>query len=143
VSEPIVLRHAETDDLPAVVYVHAASATAGYRSIFGGTDFPADEAAERWRAFPGAIVVAEVNGQVVGFVAFDDVELHALYVAPSHWRSGLGSRLLRAVPESVERLWVLRDNDHARLFYESRGWRPAGEERSAHSTVEALYRRKR
>jgi GNAT superfamily N-acetyltransferase len=139
----IVLRPAETNDLPAVVGVHAASATAAYRSIFGAEDFPADEASDRWRAFPGMIIVAELDGRVIGFVAFDDVELHALYVDPSGWQRGLGSRLLRAVPESVERLWVLRDNDRARGFYENRGWRPAGEERSAYSTVEVLYRRKR
>jgi GNAT superfamily N-acetyltransferase len=139
----IVLRPAEANDLPAVVDVHAASATAAYRSIFPVEDFPADEARDRWLAFPGEIVVAEAHGQVVGFVAFDDVELHALYVTPSSWQRGLGSRLLRAVPEAVDRLWLLRDNDRARRFYESRGWRPAGEERRAYSTVEVLYRRKR
>ena len=53
----------------------------------------------------------------------------AINLAPSVWRRGFGTVLLR---ETVERLrqdfteatlWVLHANDRARKFYETQGWR--------------------
>jgi len=56
-------------------------------------------------------------------------ELTALYVAPTHWRSGCGRALLNAVfAAACSRgfcrltLWVLQSNTRARHFYEAAGF---------------------
>ena len=112
--------------------------------------------AERWttiiaaqEADPGEDVrvwVVERAGLVVGFVATgrsrdDDTdpgtgEVRAIYVAPEAWSTGLGAALLRtAVTDLHARahapliLWVLRDNQRARRFYERAGWREDGAQR--------------
>jgi GNAT superfamily N-acetyltransferase len=65
-----------------------------------------------------------------------DGEIYALYVDPSHWRSGVGRALmegcLRWLGEhhhTTTTLWVLQGNDRARRFYESAGFQPDGAER--------------
>lgn len=80
-------------------------------------------------------VVAERGGRVVGFAQAvsedggEEAELARLYVAPDHWGSGAGTRLLDAVvapltASGVARLWavVAADNDVGRSFYDSRGF---------------------
>jgi GNAT superfamily N-acetyltransferase len=56
-------------------------------------------------------------------------ELAALYVAPEHWRSGVGSALLAVVRRQLlvfghrqAILWVLVGNAPAEKFYERDGW---------------------
>jgi len=83
--------------------------------------------------------VAEEGGRIVGWIsaaASRDAdarpftgEIWAVYVAPDHWRSGIG-RLLCADAEQrlatqgmVEvTLWLLRDNERALRFYQSMGF---------------------
>ncbi len=62
-------------------------------------------------------------------------ELYALYVAPSATGQGIGTALLadavarqRARACHAMTLWVLRDNLHARHFYEASGWYADGAE---------------
>ena len=63
-------------------------------------------------------------------------ELYSIYVLPEHWGSGQGCALFRAAAERLKEqgysgmyLWVLRDNLHARMFYERMGMTPSEEER--------------
>jgi GNAT superfamily N-acetyltransferase len=135
------LRPGQPDDALAVAAVHEAAARVAYAHIFPADQpFPTEPTRRRWRTFAGHLVVAEEEGRLVGFVAFDAAELHALYVLPAYWGWGLGSRLLRAAGP-VGRLWVLRDNARARRFYEGHGWRADGTERVAGGVVEVRYRR--
>ncbi|MFF8014820.1 GNAT family N-acetyltransferase [Streptomyces sp. NPDC007929] len=70
-----------------------------------------------------------------GEVRTDDAELYALYVHPDRVGRGVGRALLT---ESVARcwaaghdrllLWVLKENDRARRFYERAGFRADGAE---------------
>ncbi|MDH5614925.1 MAG: GNAT family N-acetyltransferase, partial [Acidimicrobiia bacterium] len=60
-------------------------------------------------------------------------ELYAMYVEPDHWDGGFGRCLLlgaedrfRASGYENASLWVLRDNQRARRFYEIGGWRTDG-----------------
>ena len=62
-------------------------------------------------------------------------EIYALHVRPVSWRRGLGKRLLDDSKRRLEArgfvgavLWVLRDNQNARRFYETQGWAITGEE---------------
>ncbi|MGW6644708.1 N-acetyltransferase family protein [Streptomyces iakyrus] len=111
-----------------------------------------EEDAERRRAFlsqgDGSVVnlVAEdAGGELVGWachgpyregeVRTEDAELYAIYVHPRHVGQGAGRALLT---ESVARcsaaghgrllLWVLKENDRARRFYERAGFRADGAE---------------
>jgi GNAT superfamily N-acetyltransferase len=133
------LRAARPDESDVVADVHAASATVAFAHIYGGEPFPLARTRERWRTFADRIVVADEAGRVVGFAAFDDAELHALYVLPERQGRGLGDRLLAAAgPVGV--LWVLEGNARGRRFYERRGWRPDGTARMAFGAPELRYR---
>jgi ribosomal protein S18 acetylase RimI-like enzyme len=84
--------------------------------------------------------VAEEAGQVVAFAKAgpwmeDDfgsvAELDELYVEPSRFRQGIGTRLLRFVEAELAAagfdravLWVLKDDRAAQAFYVERGWLP-------------------
>ena len=60
-------------------------------------------------------------------------ELYALYVRPAWWSTGTGRALMERVLARTSdagyrsiRLWVLRDNQRARRFYERAGFAPDG-----------------
>ncbi|MFD5335217.1 GNAT family N-acetyltransferase [Streptomyces hawaiiensis] len=111
-----------------------------------------EEDAERRRTYlsqgDGSVVnlVAEgAGGELVGWachgpyregeVLTGDAELYAIYVHPDQVGQGVGQALLT---ESVARcsaaghgrllLWVLKENDRARRFYERAGFRADGAE---------------
>jgi GNAT superfamily N-acetyltransferase len=143
VTPVVFLRPARLRDLDAIVAVHAAAATTAYADIFDGP-FPREQARKmrRKQLTRGRGVVAEVDGRVVGFaIVGRDGELNGLYVLPELWRTGIGSRLLAAVPEA-RTLSVLRENPIGRAFYERHAWEPEG---TAHEgpegAVELRYRR--
>jgi ribosomal protein S18 acetylase RimI-like enzyme len=92
-------------------------------------------------------LVADQDGTIAAFVRFgptldDDVDpgtgqIYAIYVAPTHWRTGLGRKLNLAALESLRQngflgavLWVLRSNERAQGFYKAMGWNPDGAERT-------------
>jgi ribosomal protein S18 acetylase RimI-like enzyme len=129
-------------DIDAVAEVHVRTWQAGYAGIVPADYLAAlDPAvfAERRRAHarhPGAqTLVAELDGEVIGFVAFgpdrteaERGELYAIYVHPDHWGAGAGRRLIEAAKVRLTadgfadmRLWVLADNARARHFYERAG----------------------
>lgn len=73
---------------------------------------------------------------VIGFCLAGDSdeegwgEVFAIYVHPDHWGEGVGARLLQAGERQLREadheralLWVLRDNQRARHFYERQGWK--------------------
>lgn len=56
-----------------------------------------EQTAQTEGLFDGQLIVAEVDGEVRGFAAFNDGELTWLYVDPSTYRRGIGRALLRHV----------------------------------------------
>ena len=68
--------------------------------------------------------VAEVDGEVVGYIAFNDDWIVHLFVHPDHQGQGHGAALLaRVMADRRERqLWTFQKNMRARWFYEARGW---------------------
>lgn len=84
----------------------------------------------------GRIVVAEVDGDVVGFAIAGpprdddpprDWELSLLYQYPRVHGSGTGQALLdAAVGDRPACLWVAEDNPRAHAFYRRNGFRPDG-----------------
>ena len=125
-----------------------------------------DERIDMWRdriARSGLppVLVAEVDGVVVGFAAFgaersdDDTptgELYAMNVDPASWGRGAGRALLRAATAALSGLgysdavlWVVRENERARSLYESEGWGADGgvvtEEVLGATVTDVRYRR--
>lgn len=144
------LRPAVPDDAEGIAKAHTRSWQSAYRNVvpehfLDGLQWELREAF--WRkeltapTLPGsAVLVAEEDGTVVGFVAVgpsrdEDVpqsfEVYALYVIPEAWATGTGEALLEAalavVPEGTDvTLWVLEGNARGRGFYEHEGFTPEG-----------------
>ena len=82
-----------------------------------------------------ASFVAEIDGRIVGFatlVTKDDLEaeVEELFIEPSEWRKGIGTRLLkeaerRAIVAGTRRLRVAA-NPRAQAFYDACGFRVIG-----------------
>jgi ribosomal protein S18 acetylase RimI-like enzyme len=75
-------------------------------------------------------LVAERDGQVVGFLHYDsngdEPELHRIYVEPELKRSGIGSAMIhglhqRLAPGATYILMVVADNQQAVAFYQRHG----------------------
>jgi GNAT superfamily N-acetyltransferase len=84
--------------------------------------------------------VAEANGCVVGYAHAGPFrpepgedseagELWGIYVDPDHWGHGHGHALMAVVVDhfrlcgyDAAYLWVMRNNERARRFYERGGW---------------------
>ena len=68
--------------------------------------------------------VAERDGKVVGFAVVDGGWLEHLYVHPSRFNSGTGSKLFEAAtkkhPQGFQ-FWAFQQNAGARRFYERHG----------------------
>lgn len=93
---------------------------------------------ERWRneLVPHArIIVAEISGEIIGFVTVDPktMYLDQIVVAPEHWGSDIALALLdeakRISPKGIE-LLVNKDNSRAIRFYEKHGFAYTGEDRN-------------
>ena len=136
------LRDAYSDEAEALARLQEKSAVAGFSNVFprGRYPFPRQEVLESWRVLLArdevVALVAEDGGELVAFAVLRPGWLERLYVDPSVWGKGVGSRLhdqalerLRARGSSRCSLWVLEANDRARSFYERRGWRLNGETR--------------
>jgi ribosomal protein S18 acetylase RimI-like enzyme len=133
-----MIRPCTPEDAEAVARVHVESWEAAYD--LQGPSF--ERRVELHRRFPSTFV-AEVNGEIAGFVAVGpsrdpdaEAELLAIYVHPRHWGTGIGRDLIAAGEERMRKLgnsqavlWVLEDNPRARRFYEAAGWTADGSRR--------------
>lgn len=65
------------------------------------------------------------GAESVGFIAYDGIWLNHLYVAPEHWRCGVGIGLLEVAKSSSDRLqlWAFQQNHKARAFYAACGFK--------------------
>jgi len=141
------VRPAEMSDSRAVAEVHAAAARAAYEGLLPEDQLKALAPATREAKWREAIEfsepqvhVAELGGQVVGFVGFDRSrdpktpstagEIWAIYVKPEHWDKGVGVALWDAAREGLEEegctsvtVWVPLRNDRAIRFHELAGFK--------------------
>jgi GNAT superfamily N-acetyltransferase len=67
---------------------------------------------------------AEIDGEIVGFIALRDGWIDHLYVLPGSQRQGLGSELLALAKEKCDelKLWTYQRNADARAFYARQGF---------------------
>ena len=163
------VRRATDRDAPKIAGVHIRTWQTAYRgqlpddfldrmsaSFERRTTFWAQEIAQRASAEDRAILVAEEDGEVVGFGTcgpsedepFDPSvgEVYSIYVDPEHWDHGHGRALFDAVTAILQKagfkeatLWVLGTNARARRFYEIAGWRADGATKTDQRGLVALH----
>lgn len=138
------IENLQEQDLKAVAYVHMQSWKKSYRGILPD-DFLdqiqlESRLALRRRLFekPSRInLVAKCDSNVVGFCDGGpnrdsnidaDAELYAIYLLEIYQGKGFASALFNTLTERLKKLkytkmclWVLKDNDKARRFYEYKG----------------------
>jgi GNAT superfamily N-acetyltransferase len=165
------VRPADAADAADIATVHVASWQGAYRGLLPDGYLDGLDVA-RWAAgwerifaqpAPGSIaLVAEAEGRVVGFAhvmpsrdadaAPGTGEVSSIYALPHRWGTGVGRALLTAAETALRdggcqaaTLWVLRDNDRARRFYDRASWAPDGTEKTDEvagvPVVEVRYRR--
>lgn len=122
----ITVRAYEASDWDAVARIHDAARLDELGASVGVEAF-LDLATtyESEGLFDGDVWVAELDGEVAGFIAFSDDEVTWTYVDPAAYRRGVGRALLRHVlarATAPVELTVLDGNDAARTLYESEGF---------------------
>ena len=136
----LTVRAATRDDAPAIAEIHVASWRAGYRGLVADeilAGLSVEQRRETWETIvgDGRTTVLVAGEPPAGFVAFlaDGGEIGAPYVDPERFRAGVGSALLEAAHEAIERagrdeavLWVLAGNEPAFAFYARHGYAPDG-----------------
>jgi ribosomal protein S18 acetylase RimI-like enzyme len=135
-EDAVTLRPATSGDAPAV----AAIWHTGWRDGHLG-NVPDELVAARTEASflqraverVPATTVAEVDGQVAGFVTVIDDEVEQVYVSADHRGRGVADALMEAAEQQLARdgharawLAVVAGNRRARRFYERRGWADGG-----------------
>lgn len=169
------IRDAQVADAHGVALVHVASWQAAYvglidqdvldrqsvdarttmwstwiqRSLVG-------ETTDAYGPVPHRLVVAELEGRIVGWVSFgggrdadlrDQGEIAGLYAHPEAWSQGVGRTLIRHAEDALRAggwrrayLWVLNGNDRAIAFYRAHGWiADGGEKFGEGGSVDGLH----
>ena len=136
------VRPATDRDAQAIAQIHVATWQAAYTGIMPAEHLDQMTLEKRQAYWSEAIefgepqvLVATCDEQVVGFVGYDRSrdaktratvgEIWALYVAPEHWRQGVGLALWDGARDGLKEegctqvtLWVLLQNEHALEFFE-------------------------
>ena len=141
----MIIRRATVDDAGAIAAIHVHAWRVAYRNILPSAflETLSVEARERgWRRNlerrDAETWVADGGGELVGWVNAGrsrdsdtlptTAEVWAIYVAPPHWRQGVGRCLWQEAEKQLSgagfdavNLWVLKQNAQAIAFYEARG----------------------
>ena len=143
----IRIRRAGPEDSQAIAEIHVNSWRVAYRGIVPAQVLEGLSVEKRTlhvrtelAKSPEGIAVAEVGGRPIGFCGFGDcrdsdktadltAEVYAIYLAPTHWRRGIGSMLLNWTEDQLSLAgrhevvaWVLGANARSRAFYEAQGY---------------------
>jgi putative acetyltransferase len=121
----VELRLAKAEDAPAIARVHRLAMRISLPFLPELHTPEEDLAFVRDRlSATNTVWVAEVEGEVAGYVAFHEGWIDHLFVHPDHQGLGLGRALLaKALEDGTERkLWTFQKNARARAFYEAHGF---------------------
>lgn len=145
----IVTRNLREDDIPSVVKIQIEGWKTAYRGIIDDEYLDSmsmeEKINKRKKDYQdGPFIVAEVDGEIVGFCRYFDTvlskdgedydsELMALYVKPNLKQHGIGKRLFEFAKDDLRNqdrykmiLWCLKDNYPSRKFYEKMGGKVVG-----------------
>lgn len=131
----------QTDDTDEISRIYALSWKTAYRGLIPDV-FLDDISETRWspllEAKSNHMLLALEDGKPVGVSTYCEArgealkgwgEIVSLYLLPSHYRKGIGSKLFSAVVDMLADegysdiyLWVLEKNRSARAFYEKNGF---------------------
>lgn len=160
----LVIRDATVRDAHGVAVVHVDSWRSAYaglidqgvldrQSVDARTEMwttwiersLAGESTDAYGPVPHRLVVAELDGRIVGWASFgggrdagsdDQGEIAGLYAHPDVWSRGVGRALIRHVEDALRGegreqgyLWVLDGNERAIGFYRAHGWEVDGREK--------------
>jgi len=117
----VTMRFATTGDAARVADIFLTSRRAAMPWL---AQPHSDDETRRWHTnvliSRGTVIVAEADGEVLGFANPTEGWLHALYVAPSAQGTGVGSALFEhsttLQPNGFD-LWVFQRNTRALDFY--------------------------
>ena len=122
----LTIRPYAPDDWPRLCAVHDAARPDELRAADLADAFlTLEQTADGEGLFDGRVDVAEVDGEVQGFVAAANGELTWLYVHPTMYRRGVGRALVRHVLEGTGGAMtteVLVGNDAALALYLAEGF---------------------
>lgn len=139
----MIIRQAAQHDVPAIATIHVRSWQHAYRDLLPADQLAAlsiEDRVQQWQrqlASQMHTIVAEIDGDVVGFASWDtnpdsqpaSAMLYSIYLAPAAMGKGTGSALLERVEHDMiaagaieGSLHVLADNTPTRAFYERHGW---------------------
>lgn len=125
-----VVRPTVTEDWPAICRVHDRARVLELHRTIGLEAFvPLNLDADGSAIRRGDTLVAEVEGEVAGFIAWSGGYIGWLYVDPLYHRQGVGRALVRAALEKIgDGAWMvcLDGNDPAQRLLESEGFRMLG-----------------
>jgi ribosomal protein S18 acetylase RimI-like enzyme len=163
------IRRATPDDAVALAKVHIDSWRFAYRRLVPDSHLDGLNYERRAQRFRESLAqnaeesyLAEQKREVLGFLTIGacrdaDVdqkttgEIWGIYLAPGHWRKGIGTllcrygeRILRERGYQSARLWVFAGNGQARRFYEAMGFKADGTSRTLNpgAPLEAVRYRK-
>jgi ribosomal protein S18 acetylase RimI-like enzyme len=132
------IRPVRASEAATVARVHVQADAETYRLLFGAHfhAVPIDESLARWEtalATGDVFLVAEDEGDIVGFVHAHGDWMSALYLLPAHQRRGVGRTLLSELCAAVQargvaeiRFDCVATNANAIAFYEAMGARRTG-----------------
>ena len=141
----MMIRVAEQTDLNSIVSIHLSSSRFGYKDFVTAQTLSSLSKplyVEAWKKHlasesQSTYVACEDDLPIgVGSVLQaegGESELTHLFVSPDYVGQGIGQRILeeaRSIVKGGMYLWVFKDNQRARRFYESNGFQLAGESRS-------------
>lgn len=121
----MLIRPYEDRDWPAIARIHDAARLDELRDSVGVAAFlTLAETYEGEGLFADQVRVAELDGTVAGFIAYDDTEVTWLYVDPARYRQGVGRALLRHALAGAGRMevTVLAGNPAALALYLAEGF---------------------
>lgn len=140
----IIIRNITEEDIAAVVDIQIRGWQSAYKGIIDELFLSSMNKEERIEErkndyMLGNFIVAEFNGEIVGFSRYDgvvispdgedyDCELMALYVKPELKQQGIGKEMFKFVTSDLKKkgknkmiLWCLKENYPSRKFYEKMG----------------------
>ncbi len=145
------IRRAIPDDAAALARVHIESWRSAYRGLVPDSHLANLDYERRALRFRDSLArnaegtyLVEEDRAVAGFLTLgacrdSDLshettgEIWGIYLAPAHWRKGIGTSLCRFGEQLLKTrgyrsamLWVFSKNDRARRFYEAMGYEPDG-----------------
>lgn len=136
----LVIEPMTTDaDMEGKGFVHYTSWQETYKGLVDATylnEMSIEKCVEMAKRWPDNILVAKIDGKVVGFVSYGKSpnadlenagEIFALYVLKYYQHQKIGLALMNAAFEHLKDfktivLWVLKGNEHAIHFYETYGF---------------------